>query len=365
LFKVERKKILFLVAHRLGRSPGQRFRFEQYLDYLHENGFDYHISHLIDEKDDKDFYAKGKYFAKARILWKSLRKRLKDLKTAADYDIVFMYRDAHMLGSTYFERKLKKKPCKLVLDFDDSIWLNDVSQGNQKLAFLKKPSKVNRIIGLCDLIITGNKYLADYARKFNANVVVVPTTIDTDYYKPINKTANDKICIGWTGSSTTLKHLAISEPWLKLLKDKYGEKINFRVISDVPFKSDLKDLVNVKWKRDSEVSDLACVDIGIMPLPNDAWSKGKCGFKGLQYMALSIPAVMSPVGVNTEIVADGVNGFLADSEKEWIDKLSRLIESKELRLKLGEAGRETVVGRYSFNSQKEIYLSLFKNLIGS
>lgn len=351
-----------MAAHRPGRSPGQRFRFEQYLDYLQQNGFDYDISFLIDEKDDKVFYAKGKYLAKIAILWRSFLKRWNDLKVADNYDIVFLYRDAYILGTTFFEKRLKKKSCKLILDFDDSIWLNDVSQWNQNFAFLKRPSKTKKIIKLCSLIITGNKYLADFASRFNENVVTIPTTIDTDYYKPILKKQNEKICIGWTGSSTTLKHLALSIPVLSKLKEKYGEKLCFRVISDVPFKTGLPDLENIFWKKETEISDLNNIDIGIMPLPNDNWAKGKCGFKGLQYMSLAIPAVMSPVGVNTEIVTDGVNGFLADNESEWIEKLSLLVESPELREKLGKAGRETVVGKYSFNSQKEYYLSLFKNL---
>ncbi len=359
---MKRKNILFLVAHRLGRSPGQRFRFEQYLDYLKSNGFDFHISYLINEKDDEVFYAKGKYFAKAVILFKSIKQRWKDINLANNYDIVFLYREAHMLGSTFFEKRLRKKSCKLILDFDDSIWLNDVSKGNQNLAFLKRPSKVKRIIKYSDLIITGNSYLADYAKQYNSNVAIVPTTLDTEYYKPLEKTQNDKICIGWTGSSTTLKHYALAYPVLNELYKRYGDRICFRVISDVPFDSDLPALDNVSWRKSTEVSDLNVVDIGIMPLPNDDWSKGKCGFKGLQYMALEIPAVMSPVGVNTEIVYDGVNGFLADSDEEWIEKLCKLIDSAELRKKLGIAGRETVIKRYSFNSQKDYYLSLFNKI---
>lgn len=359
---MRRKKILFLVAHRPGRSPGQRFRFEQYLDYLQNNGFDYYISNLIDEKDDKAFYAKGKYLSKAKILYKSLIKRWKDVKNAEQYDIVFLYRDAHMLGTTFFEKSLKKKKCKVVLDFDDSIWLNDVSQGNQNLAFLKRPSKIKKIIKYSDLVITGNSYLHDYARRFNNNVCIVPTTLDTDYYKPLPKEKDSKICIGWTGSSTTLKHFAHAIPFLTKLQSMYGDKLTFRVISDVPFYSELPGLENIPWKKESEVRDLNYVDIGIMPLPDDDWAKGKCGFKGLQYMALEIPAVMSPVGVNTKIVDDGANGFLADNENEWIEKLSKLIESDELRKRLGSAGRQTVIDHYSFYSQKDYYLKLFNDV---
>ncbi len=359
---MKRKKILFLATHRPGRSPGQRFRFEQYLDYLKSNGFEYHISNIIDEKDDDVFYSRGKYFPKARIVWKSFVKRWKDLQNASGYDIVFLYRDAHILGTTFFEKRLKKKPCKLILDFDDSIWLNDVSQGNQNLGFLKRPSKVKKIISYCDLVITGNNYLADFAKKYNSSVAVMPTTLNTDYFKPAEKKINSKLCIGWTGSSTTLKHFSLAVPVLQKLKEKYNNRICFKVISDVPYEGHLDSLENIRWNKNTEVDDLRKIDIGIMPLPDDNWARGKCGFKGLQYMSLAIPAVMSPVGVNTEIVKDGENGFLADSESEWIEKLSMLIESPDFRKKLGASGRKTVEEKYSYNSKKDFYLSLFNKL---
>jgi len=353
------------VAHRPGRSPGQRFRFEQYLDYLSANGFQYHISYLIDEKDDKIFYAAGKYFAKARFLFKSLKHRFKDLKTVNQYDLVFLYREAHMLGMTWFEKKIRNKGVKMVLDFDDSIWLNDISTGNRNLAFLKKPSKTADIIKLCDACIVGNQFLGSYARKYNPNVFVIPTTIDTDYYQPAFSHETQKpVCIGWTGSSTTIKHFSLAIPVLREIKTKYGDKVTFRVISDEFYNGHLEGLENIKWNKETEVRDLSAIDIGIMPLPDDEWSKGKCGFKGLQYMALGKPAVMSPVGVNNEIIVDGENGFLANTHEEWVDILSRLIEDAALRKQIGLKGRKTVEERYSFHSQKEKYLQIFRKLTG-
>jgi len=117
------------------------------------------------------------------------------------------------------------------------------------------------------------------------------------------------------------------------------------------------------WNCDSEIEDLSEIDIGIMPLPDDEWAKGKCGFKGLQYMAMEIPTVMSAVGVNREIIEEGVNGFLASTEEEWIDKLSLLIESEELRRNIGMEGRKTVIEKYSVDSQKQRYLEYFNELL--
>ena len=361
----DRKKILFLVAHRPNRSPGQRFRFEQYLGYLKENGFDYTISYLIDQRDDTIFYAPGKYLQKAHFLIKSLLHRWKDMKTLGGYDLVFLYREAHMLGTTWFERKIKKAGIKMIVDFDDSIWLKDISNGNKKLAFLKRPQKTSEIVKLSDVVIVGNTYLAAYARQFNPNVHIIPTTIDTDYYLPLSdQNAAERVCIGWTGSSTTLKHFSLAVPILQSLRNKYGEKVYFRLISDEPYTEELPGLQNIAWRKETEVADLQAIDIGIMPLPDDAWSRGKCGFKGLQYMALGKPAVMSPVGVNTEIITHGENGFLPSSPIEWEQILIRLIENPALRQQIGLRGRKTVEERFSFHSQKDHYLTIYKTLLG-
>jgi glycosyltransferase involved in cell wall biosynthesis len=352
-------KILFLVAHRPGRSPGQRFRFEQYLDALRQNNCRCDISYLLNERDDVFFYSSGNYFQNLRIFLKTIRIRLRDLRKAKDYDIVFLYREAVMFGSAWFEKRLAKRSAKLILDYDDAIWLRDVSEGNRRLAWLKRPSKTADIIKVCDLIITGNEYLGAYARTFNRNVAVVPTTIETHLYQVPSKVVTSKVCIGWTGSITTLRHLEQAKPILQKIYERYGDKVCFRVIADREWTTSELPVEFVRWKRESEIEDLSVIDIGIMPLPDNDWARGKCGFKGLQYMALGIPAIMSPVGVNTEIITDGINGFLASGEQEWIEKLSLLIEAPELRKKLGTAGRTTVEERYSYNAWKDRYVQLF------
>jgi len=359
------KRILFLVAHRPGRSPGQRFRFEQYLDYLTEHGFDCQISYLIDAKDDQAFYARGRYVRKFWIFLKSLLRRFADLRKLKEFDAVFLYREAFMLGTTFFEKRIFKKGIPMILDFDDSIWLHDVSTGNSNLAWLKKPSKTEEIIALSQLVIVGNQYLADYAQRFGKWVEIIPTTINTEYYKPDNNKISDQnapICIGWTGSSTTIKHFLLAIPFLKRIREKYGKRVTFRLIADRSCQEDFEGLEFVRWNKETEIDDLLRVDIGIMPLPDDEWSRGKCGFKGLQYMALAKPAVLSPVGVNVDIVEHGENGFLASNENEWFHLLCELIENPDLRQRIGNAGRDTVVKRFSFESQKQKYLNLFQDV---
>jgi glycosyltransferase involved in cell wall biosynthesis len=195
----------------------------------------------------------------------------------------------------------------------------------------------------------GNSYLAEYARTFNPNVTVVPTTIDTDAYRvcPVRETATP--VIGWTGSYSTLQHLDLLRPMLCELAER--EQFRVRLIGPFKYKLEGVEVEVVPWSSQTEAQDLSVVDIGLMPLPDDPWSQGKCGCKALQYMGLGIPAVCSPVGMNVDLISDGENGFLANGAEEWIAKLTLLLRSWRLRRKLGLAGRKTVEKRFSAASQ--------------
>ena len=354
-------KILFICIHRPDRSPSQRFRFEQYLDYLKQNGFDHKISFLLNEKDDKIFYSPGKYLSKTRIVLQSIIKRLGEV-IHPNADIIFVQREAIMIGTSFFERMFSKRR-KLIYDFDDSLWIKQVSPANEAISFLKNSGKIKRIINTADLVIAGNKFLASYAASFNKNIVVIPTTIDTTIHKPSVKNASEKVCIGWTGSFSTIEHFKLALPFLCKIKDKYKERIWFKVIGDSGYKNKDLGIKEIQWNRQNEIEQLQEIDIGIMPLPQDDWARGKCGFKGIQYMSLGIPAIMTNVGVNKEIIEDGVNGFLAESDDEWIDKLSILIENKDRRKDMGNKGITTITEKYSVIANRELYLNCFLSLI--
>lgn len=359
-------KVLILANHRLNRNPGQRFRFEQYLDFLRKNGVEMDVSFFISEKDDKFIYKKGHYFRKLIFHFKAQRIRRGDIRRSHLYDIVFIFREAYFLGNIKIEKAIRKRVAKIVYDFDDAIWIPNVSEANKRFAWLKNYDKTEKIIALSDMVFVGNKYLSEYAKKYtdNERVKIVPTTIDIHQYKPSN-TINEKskkICIGWSGSMTTIQHFKFAVNFLKSIKEKYGDDIEIKLIGDKTYENKELKVEAFAWNKQTEIEDLNSFDIGIMPLPDDKWAKGKCGLKGLQYMALEIPTIMSPVGVNTEIIQDGENGFLAESDDEWIDKISRLIESEELRKKLGKAGRKTVVEKYSVDVWKDKYLEYFQAL---
>lgn len=352
-------KILFLTLHRKERSPGQRFRHEQYLKFLEEKGFEITYSNLLSIKQDTVFYGSGNILGKIGVGISSILLRVKDLFRANSFDYIFVYRDAFFFG-ILFEWLFKQSKAKLVFDFDDSIWLQDDNPNQSFFQKLKNPTKTGTIISYCDLIIAGNEYLSNYASQHNENIVIIPTTIDLKEYTKVDVSKTDRVCIGWSGSFSTIKHFESSLKALKLIKEKYQDKVYFKVIGDGNYRNNDLNIEGLPWKADTEVQDLCEIDIGIMPLPDDNWSKGKCGLKGLQYMALEIPTIMSPVGVNSDIINDGENGYLAGAIEEWVSKLSILIENEDIRKKVGKAGRKTVEKDYSVEANKNKWLAAFQ-----
>lgn len=362
--------VLIIADHRFNRSPSQRYRFEQYLNFFAANGFKWELSEIITEKDDKLFYHPGNYFKKGWILFKSLFIRLNDLKRAKQFDVVFIQREALLLGSSFFEKQFFKRS-KVVFDFDDSIWLLDTSPENKKFEFLKNADKTKINIAHAHCVISGNTYLANYAQQFNPNTIIIPTTIDTDFHIPKSELRNSvnaaeagkKIVIGWSGSISTLKHFELVIPALKEIQVKYPNQVEIHVIGQGSYSHPELKIISKNWDSKTEVDDLNCFDIGIMPLPNDEWVKGKCGLKGLSYMACGVATIMSNVGVNAEIIKHGENGFLVNNQQEWVQYLSQLIEDANLRHKIGSAGRQTVVKNYSVNAHKHRYLEVLNSLI--
>ncbi len=355
--------------HRPDRNPCQRFRFEQYIEYLRQNGFQCEHQYLLNAKDDKLYYSAGHLASKVKIILKSwwLLFRISSKKK---FDVVFVQREAFMLGTVFFERRFSKR-AKLIYDFDDAIWMHQIGDSNsknQRFYFLKNPNKTSKIIAMADLVIAGNEYLADYARNFADNIRIIPTTIDTEMYNPIyypRSTESNPVCIGWSGSFSTVMYFQKLEPTLKRIHEKYGNRVRFSVIGDERYENAELGISGKPWKFATELEDLSQLDIGLMPLTDDEWAKGKCALKGLQYMSLEIPTIMSPVGVNKSVVDHGRNGFLADTEDEWFDCISLLVEDQELRKRMGEAGRKTVVEQYSVNSTKIKYLDAIKDVLSS
>lgn len=352
------KRICILAPYPFGQAPSQRFRFEQYLADLQKDGYSVEIYPFLSQKNWAHLYKNGSVLKKAWAMISSIFGRFGILPKLRKADKILIHREASMIGPPIFEwiiAKILRK--KYIFDFDDAIWLPNYSESNAAFHRLKAYGKIKRIIKWSDKVFAGNNFLGDYARQFNPNVHLIPTTIDLENVHTIKAThSNDLPIIGWTGSHTTLSYI---EPILPLLRQLHQEiPFRFHVIANLPPTFDADFIDFIQWNKESEISDLSQLDIGVMPLEDTIWAKGKCGFKGLQYMALSIPAVMSPVGVNTEIVQSGKNGILCSTQEEWYTTLKTLLEDRALRIQLGKAGHTTVFERYSVQAYRSTYLKL-------
>lgn len=356
------KKILFIVPYPYQKAPSQRFRFEQYEDFLKKNGFSVTYAPFLDNQAWEIFYKEGKVIRKAIHIFRSFLNRFLLLFQLKKYDYLFIHREITPLGPPIFEfiiRKILRR--KFIYDFDDAIWLPNFSHANSSFEWMKMYKKTNKIMKWATLVSAGNEYLARHASQFNQNVQIIPTTIDTEnYHNILCDHSKTPIVIGWTGSHSTMRYLDFIVPILQRLEKKYT--FIFRVISDVRPNLPIRSLEFVPWKKATEINDLSCIQIGVMPLTPDQWSEGKCGFKGLQYMALGIVSVMSPVGVNNQIIENGTNGFLADSPEEWFNILSNLLEDTEKRKQIGKSGRQRIETAYSVLSQQKKYTELFSQL---
>lgn len=354
-------RILFLVPYPIGHAPSQRFRFEQYFDVLKVNGFEFDVQSFLDEKAMEVLYRPGNFFLKVWKVKLGLFKRFTLLFSLRKYDYIFIHREAAAVGPPIFEwliTKVFRK--KVIFDFDDAIWLKNTSSTNSIITFFKRYENANNLCKWAWKVSCGNVYLAEQARKFNQNVVVNPTTIDTEnHHKLVKEDFPEKITIGWTGSHSTIKYLEAVVPTLKKLEKEF--EFDFLVIADKQPNFELNSLKFIPWNKETEIEDLFQMDLGIMPLEDDKWANGKCGFKALQYMALGIPAMVSPVGVNIKIVDDGVNGWVCDSSEEWERTLRNVLEKKIDLKDYSAAARTKVVENYSVQSNTSNFLHLFAN----
>ncbi|HLI55958.1 MAG TPA: glycosyltransferase [Actinomycetota bacterium] len=346
----------FLLPYPTGVAPGQRYRIEQWLGLLAPGAVDATILPLFSLGAYRHLYEPGGFARKGVQTAAALTRRVVQAVTAARADVVVLYREAFPFGPGLIEGLLERR-VPLVYDFDDAIWLGETSAANAWAQRLKSPGKVGDIIAGAATTTVGNEYLARYARHYSAAVQVIPTTVDTDRYRPPPEGARSGpeaggtrlVRIGWSGSRTTSRHLASIDGALRRMLDELP--IELVVIGDPAFRlsgSSYADRVRVEpWRPETEIAEVGAFDVGLMPLPDDEWSRGKCGFKALLYMSLGVPPVVAPVGVNTEIVQAGVNGLTASSEEEWVEEVAKLVEDAALRRSLGVAARQTVVERYS------------------
>jgi len=358
-------RVLALVPYPYDTAPGQRYRIEQWAPLLKQMGIQITFEPFRSDVLHSLLSRPGNTSKKVLLTALESVRRLKVLRVINDYDLVYIYKEVALVGPALIEHCIGSKDVPMVFDFDDAIYLHSPygTPANRYFRLLKFPEKTRQICALASHVIVGNAYLAEYASRFNRKVTIVPSTIDTEKYEVNGLGAKgNRPVIGWSGSYSTLPHFDIVRRALTRLAKK--EKFRIRMIgTTTDYEIDGVDVEAILWRAETEVADLASIDIGIMPLPDDDWTRGKCGQKALQYMALGIPTVCSPVGANSTIIHDGENGLLAETEDQWIEKLTRLLHSQRLRERLGQAGRATVEAGYSLSLHAPRVCQVFESAV--
>ncbi len=329
------------------QAASTRYRFAQYLTKMKSCGIEAEISPLLDDAYLKEKFTSGK--TKLSFVVGAFFRRMCTLMFAQKYDKFVVYAELFPYFPPIFEYFLKCTGKKYLYEFDDAFFHQYDKHSNFLVRALLK-NKISRIIKWSSGVIAGNEYLANYARKYNQNVTIIPTVVDIHKFEsPHSLQAENKIfTIGWIGSPSTSKYVLDRSSLFQTM----AKKLNFRLVLigsglvNIPgVETDVKD-----WSEFSEIDEIRKFDVGIMPLSQDPWSQGKCGFKLLQYMACKIPVVASPVGVNSSIVQHGIEGFLAESDEEWISAFVELNSKNDLRHAMGTRGYSKVSKEYSLQA---------------
>ncbi len=327
-------EIAFLVS-RLDK-PSTKFRIIAYLPLLRESGIQAEVFPLSKAK-----IGRWRVFSHVHL-----------------YNLVVIQKK---LFSHVELAYIRKQSQKLVYDFDDAVMFKKGEKMDMNKPLRNK--RFDRTIRLCDHVIVGNQFLKEESRLESDRISVLATPVDTDKYFPVEKSGSRKeVMIGWLGSKSTIRYLKTLTPVFSELQSRFHD-VHITVVSD-SFEG-IEEITAIKkiWREDEELQDLQSFDIGIMPLPDDPWTKGKCGFKLLQYQAVGLPVVCSPVGVNRKMIVDGVNGFHAHTAQEWFDRLNQLISSPGLRNQMGKVGRERVAKEYSLQALWPKFLMTINNVL--
>ena len=316
----------------------------QYIPTLERAGFDVEVASLFDKHYLDALYSGQR--AKMPMI-RSFGRRIKALCRTGNFDLIWLEKEALPWLPAVIERTLMSSRTPVVVDYDDAIFHRYDQSRNGAIRWLLG-DKIDRVMSNSVLVTAGNDYLGQRARGAGARQIeIVPTVVDLEAYQVAPAvTEQSSLRVGWIGTPQTWQELA--QPTHSLLKpvlENHGA--TFRAIGAALEPRSGEHLEILPWTEAREVELIQTMDIGVMPLPDTPWTRGKCGYKLIQYMACGLPVVASPVGVNSEIVEHGVNGFLASTDAEWRKAITTLLQDPDLRRNMGVAGRQKVEREYS------------------
>lgn len=344
--------ILFLSSG--DRVPSARFRILPYLRHFRAEG---HRAVLANSFPQKYDYFPWMGFRPSQLLkrsvrwWHWLRARLQK------FDVVFIDREIFDNTTTDMESRFRDACGRLVIDLDDAV-------------FLRYPEKFDHLMSMADLVVCGNRFLMERVAPLNPRLCHIPTCVDMDDYasRVWQPNLQSLPVVGWMGTAGNLKYLSVAAEALRALAADLDFELRL-IVPDVSLLAEIDltgvNVVHEAWQPARETEQLRQFDVGLMPLfPNQEWDIYKCGLKLIQYLAVGVPGVAAPVGVNAEILDDNQNGFAAETTDEWLTALRTLTSSAALRQQMGQRGRQTVIERYSIQANYPILRDSLANLTG-
>lgn len=350
-------KVLALCAFPT-EAAATRFRVAQFTEPLRRRNIEITLSPFLNSEQFRRLYTEGGLLKKALAMVPAILKRISGIVSAPRYDVILIQREAMIFGPAIFEylySRVGRAP--IALDLDDPTYVRYVSPTYGRLAsFIKFFGKTDKLIRQAKAVLAGNRFIAEYARSSGAIAEIIPTVVDANLFKPVER-LNDPLVIGWIGTHSTFPFLEKLFPVLSELASKHDFVL--KIVGGRPgIKIDGVDVYNQEWDLVREVTDFQSLDIGLYPISEDGaanldWLKGKSGFKAIQYMSVGVPFVMSPLGVCAEIGVNGETHFNASLSEDWYNSLDALLGDASLRKRMGTAAREYFLRNYGLEQQAD------------
>jgi glycosyltransferase involved in cell wall biosynthesis len=349
-------------------AASTRYRLLQLVNPLRDRGIRLTVYPFIDSKSFASMYHRSEWRKTVIGLARASIRRLADISEARHADVLLVQREAAIFGPPFFEwLAVRIGHCPFILDLDDPTYISYVSPTYNHLGrWLKWPGKTRRLIRWADLVTCGNQTIADYVSSRGTPARVIPTVVDPDRFtpRPERSCDDDLPVLGWVGSHSTYPFLDALKPVLQQLAKTHPFRLKVVGSGEPGIELPGVEVENVPWTLEREVEDFQSLDIGLYPIISDDWSIGKSGFKSIQYMAVGIPFVASPVGAAAEIGERGVTHFSATSNDEWLQALGQLVSDPDLRRRMGEAGRRHVLTHYTLPHAADAFSEVLREAAG-
>ncbi len=349
-------------------AAATRFRMAQFVEPLGQRGIELEVRPFLGERQFREFYEGSGFLRKTFGMLPPVLGRLGELARVRKYDLIFVQREAMIFGPAVFEWLYQKVgDVPMVLDLDDATYVRYISPSHGRMGSLFKFfGKTDNLIRRASAVICGNRFIADYVERAGTKAVVIPTVVDTDKFRPVEK-ADDVPIIGWIGTHSTFPSLE----WLFPVFERLAKERRFilKIVGSGRNKIEIDgvEVLNIEWSLEREIEDFQSLDIGLYPLKlsnsaNEQWLQGKSGFKAIQYMAVGVPFVLTPTGVGAEIGEAGKTHLIAESEEDWHAALDRLLESGDTRATMGRSGRAFATEHYTVAQQADKMEAVFRGV---